>query len=388
MHTRRLRPVITLAALLALTACESSKSSNHLSPSVAGPIPGVEISAPKLLEPGAGWTVEAANQPLTLLIENASSNGVRPLSYMVEVALDSGFSNKVFSKASIASGEGGRTSLRLPEPLASEDTYYWRARAEDGANTGPFSAAANFVVYTPIVLGTPGMQSPPLNSRISSRIPTFVIQNAQRGGPVGPITYHFQVATDPGFGNVVAQFEVPEGLPQTSRTLDRELAYDTYYYWRARAFEGNKSTTGPWNFSAFTTVAAPIVTPPTPPSPGGGTPGHFRNGPEIVEYIAATYPERLVTTATLDERLNNLMFLRDRIIEAGICSGMDLAWNRKWGGAGDRSIDALIWRHDGLDDVIDFAYASKANWETLRLQWIAVGGSPTYEAYSPRPSCR
>src|SRR5882672_6308264 len=83
-------------AVLALTACQTSKSSNPLSPSVAGPIPGVEISAPKILEPVVGAKIAADEQPLSLLIENSSSNGVRPLSYAFEVATDVGFTNKVF----------------------------------------------------------------------------------------------------------------------------------------------------------------------------------------------------------------------------------------------------------------------------------------------------
>ena len=67
-----------LAAALSLTACEASKSSNPLSPTVAGPIPGIEISAPKMLEPTPGTRISIEKQPVTLLIENAGSNGPRP----------------------------------------------------------------------------------------------------------------------------------------------------------------------------------------------------------------------------------------------------------------------------------------------------------------------
>jgi len=47
------------AALVAVSACEASKSSTPLSPSVAGPIPGVTISAPKMLEPVSGQLIIA-----------------------------------------------------------------------------------------------------------------------------------------------------------------------------------------------------------------------------------------------------------------------------------------------------------------------------------------
>ena len=87
-----------LAALVPLAACESTKSANPLSPTVAGPIPGVNITAPKPLEPGNGWELKPTSSRVTLLLENASSNGVRPLSYVVEVATDAGFRSKTLGQ--------------------------------------------------------------------------------------------------------------------------------------------------------------------------------------------------------------------------------------------------------------------------------------------------
>src|SRR5207244_10472217 len=84
-------------ALIAAGGCEAAKSSNPLTPTVAGPIPGVTISAPKTLEP-LGWKIAVDNQPVTLLAENAATTGVRPLSYIFEVATDSAFNNKVFMR--------------------------------------------------------------------------------------------------------------------------------------------------------------------------------------------------------------------------------------------------------------------------------------------------
>src|SRR4051794_32577623 len=94
-----------LAAAVLLTACESTKNSNPLSPPVAGPIPGIEISAPKMLEPAPGTKISIEKQPVTLLIENAGSNGPRPLSYSFDIATDVAFNNKVFSRDGITPGE-------------------------------------------------------------------------------------------------------------------------------------------------------------------------------------------------------------------------------------------------------------------------------------------
>ncbi|PYR25412.1 MAG: hypothetical protein DMF92_20590, partial [Acidobacteria bacterium] len=119
-----------LAAVGTFTvACATSKSSNPLSPTLAGPIPGVNITAPNPVEPAAGARIAVDKQPLTLTVENATTSGVRPLSYVFEVAIDADFNNKVFFRDSLAPGEGGRTSLRLPDALATGRSYYWRSRA-------------------------------------------------------------------------------------------------------------------------------------------------------------------------------------------------------------------------------------------------------------------
>ena len=148
---------VALAAVVVSAACSSSKSSNPLSPSVAGPIPGVSISAPQTVDPASGARIPADKQPLTLVVGNASTSGVRPLSYVLEVASDADFNNKVFSRDGITPGSDGRTSVKLGDPLTSGQTYagktyYWRARAEDGANTGTFSGPSSFNVFTPIVI--------------------------------------------------------------------------------------------------------------------------------------------------------------------------------------------------------------------------------------------
>jgi hypothetical protein len=75
---------------------ESSKTSTPLSPSIAGPIPGVNITAPTTIQPAIGAKVPNDQQPLTLVVGNASTSGVRPLTYVFEVAADAGFSTSCF----------------------------------------------------------------------------------------------------------------------------------------------------------------------------------------------------------------------------------------------------------------------------------------------------
>ena len=68
------RGLSALVAIVCLSGCEAAKSANPTAPTVAGPIPGVSITAPKPLEPGAGTTLVAQSDPYTLLIENPGSS--------------------------------------------------------------------------------------------------------------------------------------------------------------------------------------------------------------------------------------------------------------------------------------------------------------------------
>lgn len=138
--------LVTASLLGPLAGCESAKSSNPLSPSVAGPLPNVQITAPRSVEPAVGTSITSDTQPLTLIVENATTNGQRPLTYTFEVTTDAGFTNMVLTRENIAPGNG-RTSLRLPDPLESGRTYYWRARAVDGANTGEWGVS-HFMLVT------------------------------------------------------------------------------------------------------------------------------------------------------------------------------------------------------------------------------------------------
>ena len=111
-------------------------------------------------------------------------------------------------------------------------TYYWRVHAADGANTGPY-ATSSFTVYVPVIIQPPVPVSPANGSSVSSAAPTLVVSDAARSGPAGPISYVFQVATDPNITNIVAIGQVAETSGQTGFALSG-LASATSYYWRVR----------------------------------------------------------------------------------------------------------------------------------------------------------
>lgn len=264
------RILTTVAAVIGLVACEAAKSANPTAPSVAGPIPGVSITTPRALEPGAGATLTFGGEPPTLLIENPGTNGVRALWLQVDVATDAGFQQIVHHADRVTPGQGGRTSYRLPEPLGAGYTYYWRSRAQDGANTGGYSAVSSFSVVPPVVIDPP-TPTTPSGAQTNNR-PEFRVTNGAISGTTG-VVYRFEISGAADFSSITALVTVAPGPGTTTMSLG-ELPYNTTYYWRVYGTDGTKQS----GYSAalsFRTPAppappAPIPTPgTTPPAPSG-----------------------------------------------------------------------------------------------------------------------
>jgi hypothetical protein len=247
------RARFVLLPILASAACVgASKSSNPLSPVVAGPIAGVGISAPVVIAPAVDAQIDTGTQPITLQVQNATTNGVRPLSYTFEIATDTNFTNKVFTRGSVAQDPNGRTSVRLSDPLGPERKYYWHAQAADGANTGPFSATSAFSIFTPVIIGAPTLIQPISDVTTSTQQPQFVIGNASRTGPAGAIAYSIEVADSNVFTHLIATWVVPEASNQTTSVAPTLLTAGQYF-WHARASDA--SHTGP--FSAIQSFHTP-----------------------------------------------------------------------------------------------------------------------------------
>ena len=267
-------PAAALAVGIALTfvACEAKKSENPLSPSVAGPIPGVEITPPRLLEPAQGFRFKEAQQPIRLLIENSSSTGVRPLTYVFEVATDTTFETRVFARGGVPPGDGGRTSVQI-DKLDLGRTYFWRARAEDGANWSSY-AASQFEVLPRAQLAPPAAVYPINNERVDTPRPLFRVRNADRNAAIGTVRYEFQLSTSPAFVGLLTSLDVAETPGETRFAIAIDLANDLPHFWRVRASDGE--TTSDWMAAqTFRTQAGPAGPPPGPgptPAPAPGAP--------------------------------------------------------------------------------------------------------------------
>jgi len=243
----RTLPLLGLVSsmLVATTGCTLSKTENPLTPTVAGPLPGVNITAPNPIQPRDGQRIVNDAQPVVLTLDNATSNSVRPFSYLIEVATDAGFANTVFTQDGVAPAANGRTTFQLPAALPSGKSYWWRAKAKDGANTGPYSPSANFEIVVPVVFQPPVPIAPINNVTVSTR-PTFSWNNAGRvGATIGTTVYDIEVSEDAAFAvkTGVTVNEAPGGA--TSGTAPQDGRPSTHYFWRIRARD--VITTGPWS---------------------------------------------------------------------------------------------------------------------------------------------
>ena len=243
------------------TSCQAEKSSSPLSPSIAGPIPGITITTPLLLEPNTGWKIETTDQPITLLIENSSSNSERPLIYAFEVATDTAFTNIVLKSDSVAEGPNGQTSILLIESLTTPGPYYWRAQAFDGANTSPYS---NPVLFK-IVLST--IQAPvpfsPVDGAITSIRPKLLAQNTVTGTADTNVNYLFEISTNEIFNQPIISKTISDQSGQIELVLDQNLIYDTTYFWRVQSFNAIAE-------SLWSTTESFVTLQPDEPPPSDG----------------------------------------------------------------------------------------------------------------------
>ena len=223
MTRTKFSPAAAVAAglLFTLVGCEAKKSETPLSPSVAGPIPGVEISTPRLIEPSMGAKLKDAQQPIRLMIENSNTSGVRPLAYTFEVASDTNFSSKVFGRGSVPPGGDGKTSVQI-DRLEIGRTYFWRVRAEDGANSGPF-LTAQFEVLPKAFISAPTPTSPVNNEVVASRQPTLHVRNVDKNSAVGGLVYQFQVSSNQAFTSLTGNGASYEGAGETTVKVGADL---------------------------------------------------------------------------------------------------------------------------------------------------------------------
>lgn len=209
--------------------------------------PTMSFGAPQASQPANGITYNFNQQPITLVITNVVRTGSETVTYSVEVARDSGFSNKVFSRDGIVENASGTTSVTL-DPLTGNSNYYWRWKAVVEGIAGEPSSSQSFFLKPNIVLNAPALVAPASGSSINLVRPTFTITNSTFQGEPGGITYEFQVSASSSFSPLLLSQDVAQQGgqgAQTSFTPSVDMPVGTFF-WRARARDLANSVDSPF----------------------------------------------------------------------------------------------------------------------------------------------
>ena len=187
--------------------------------------------APSLISPSNG----AIDVPITPLFDWSDISTA--ISYNIQVALDSNFSNIIID-ANVTPSQ-----YQVTGALNSGGHYFWRVRALNSNGSSPWTSIWNFTVASvPIA---PNLLSPPNNSVGQPLTPTLdwdSIPNATN--------YKVQISTVSNFATItdsatisLSQYTVPSG----------KLQMDITYFWRVCA--SNSLGTGPWSATWRFTVS-------------------------------------------------------------------------------------------------------------------------------------
>ena len=238
---------------------------------------------------------------------------------------------------------------------------------------------------------TPQAAAPRASVRVGNLTPQLSVVNATPTQQDSGATLSYQFEVSEGSTVVVQSSNIsPTSGTQTVWTVPANtLKLNKTYSWRARAFFGDVA--GSWSEAA--TFRTPLPPPVDGPVPCGSS-----AGAQIVQCVGRAYPAYLVATDkganSLERRKANMAFIRDRIIETGICKGLDLGRNLKRGGP-EISYDFLVWRSNigknGRDRGVDLATGYDELKLPLRLKWQVMGadeswGFPYYQNY-PSVDC-
>jgi subtilase family serine protease len=208
-------------------------------------------STPSLANPSDGGEVILL-QP-ALMVHNAVDPDGDALTYEFEVYTDAGLAQRVVSVTGIAQGTGGLTSWSVTLSLSENTRYWWRTRAHDSALYSAWMPAASFFVnIANDPPSAPVLVSPASGASVALLQPELAVTNAV--DPEGvPLTYQFEVYCDASLTALAASVSgIGAGSGSASWVLSQALQDNQQYWWRCRAFDGDRY--GPWMATATFTV--------------------------------------------------------------------------------------------------------------------------------------
>jgi hypothetical protein len=163
----------------------------------------------------------------------------------------------VGSATGVEEGAGGTTTQWAAPALNENTIYYWRSRADDGKEPGPWmTTAAILINANDEPPSMPAVSSPVDGTAVDTQTPVLEITNAADPDLTIP-TYAFRLyanENDPVDQPLVEQADVPENPSgATQWTVTAALEEGSTYWWRARA-EDNTGLSSDWTTPVSFTV--------------------------------------------------------------------------------------------------------------------------------------
>jgi hypothetical protein len=329
-------------------------------------------TSPTLSSPGNGATVSTLTP--TLIINNSYDANGDNLTYHFQVSLTSNFSGAVAEAYNVPEGSGSTTSWIVNNALSNSTNYWWRVRAYDGDEYSSFSQVSSFstnVAGDNVSPTAPTPSSPGNGATVGTLAPTLIINNSYDANGDN-LTYHFQVSSTSNFSGAVAEaYNVTEGSGSTtSWVVSNTLNNFTNYWWRVRAYDGDKysSFSQASNFYTSVTVdndppSKPLANqPPSGSTLDTSTPTLVVNNSSDLDGDDLTY-----FFEVWDEYINNVVSSSPAVPEG---SGSTTSW----------TVDPPLprgsgyyWRcrsYDGID------YASWMSWSAFYLSGTGDNNPP------------
>lgn len=145
-----MRPAFRILAALGASALIAGCGSDSGSPTT--PAPPATLTQPTIESPSNDQQLDTLRPTLT--VRNATSTQTGTRTYEFQISDSTGFTSALtshitgfaatISQTGVAEGSGGTTSFTPPQDLQPTTLFYWRARAIQGATTGPWSETGRF----------------------------------------------------------------------------------------------------------------------------------------------------------------------------------------------------------------------------------------------------
>lgn len=191
-----------------------------------------------LLSPRPAGGINMVNPQLSWA--NTQDKDGDRITYSTFIYVDGALNTLLTSAAGLPDGVNGVASWAIDKPLTEGATYYWRVVARDSNGAETSTVARPFVVTSNQPPSLPSIVSPGDGAMVTSTTATMLLANAS--DPEGDsISYEFELDADSGFASAAKRVSgtVPQGSNGQTQWSATKLLENTWYYWRARAFDSN-----------------------------------------------------------------------------------------------------------------------------------------------------